>query len=277
MLELFSPSPLSLIAPFFGATYHPVLLAYASLFSTAVALNFAYTASGTFRTTIGSGFNETVEHLKSHLTKVHEDAQYRCTVSTVDVFREEYSEQIKTKFDQIKTEILSMSESLDEDIKHAENGFKDLVMPSYMVAAIFTIFVLFLIGQESFHQLLPITEMSTMIVTSAIVMIIVTYLTTTRFRIFASNPYIGLYMISLNMAIILFPCDLSPYFFKDKYVINAAIVVGFLPFFITTILFLIRHLTLAWKYGRRYLSVSKKIRKLNKLVDTIKPSKDLFN
>jgi len=211
LVDQFFPSTLQSIVPFLGTTYHPVLLAYAPLFSTAVALNFAYTASTTFRTTIGAGFNETVEHLKTHLTKIHEDAQFRCTVSTVDVFREEYSDQIKTKFDQIKTEILSMSESLSEDIKHAEDGFIDLVKPLYMVAAIFTIFVLFLIGQESFHQLLPITEMSTMIVTSVLVMFLVTYLTTTRFKIFASNPYIGLYMISLNMAIILFPCDLSPY------------------------------------------------------------------
>lgn len=277
MVEQFFPSTLTTIVPFLGTTYHPVLLAYAPLFSTAVALNFAYTYSGTFRTSIGDGFKETIERVKGYLAKVHEETAYRYTVSTADVFQEGFKEQITTKFSLVKDEIVSMSESLDEDIKHAENGFKDLVMPSYMVAALFTIFILFLIGQESYHQILPIAEMSAMITMSVITMIFVTYLTRTKFKIFASNPYIGLYMISINMAIILFSWDMSSYFIKDKYVINTAIIVGFLPFFVTTLIFLYRHLMLAKKYLLRYLNVVYKLYKLKRYVNQFKLSKEIFN
>jgi len=254
--------------------YSPVIGAYASIFELSVALNFTYASSQQFRTTLKTGFLQSITKMDN---KYEENIKKIASkISTLDdAFlpegrKEELKVALKGGLDALKKQ----SSGLEIELEDTQNRLVEKIKPIYVFVAIFSLYCLFLGGQESVNNIFPVDGMSSLLIISSFFLVLFYMLSFTKYKL---SNFVVIIAISIAIASgMFFPCP-QPSIFSHKRLTDMSLVVAFLPFMISMSRLLFLTLSLELKHRISFWKSSFEISSLNTNCDKLQESTNYFN
>ncbi len=136
-----------------------MLIDFTPFFQLSAGLNLTYTASKQFRDVIKKGFLEEARDITNQAKNKIDEIEIKYTVSNDTSLKPEVNEGIKLS---VQQKVESFEESLlrmNETIDNAQGAVSNRLQPIYIIASIFSIYVLLLAGMESYTNNFPSSEL----------------------------------------------------------------------------------------------------------------------
>lgn len=256
--------------------FTPILFPFVSLFTVAVALNFAYAASVGLRNALMNGFINSIQRMADPLEILRKDneslmlsADELSTKDSILIHEtlSDLAEKIRTKF--------ALSE---KELTTIKDGISNKVKPIYVVSAIFSLFILLLAGQESYHQLLPRDALIPITIISSAVILLIFILSFTKYHI-SNTSKVGSWIVISNIFLIFYhplSADLFTWI-KDKHILNGAIFLAYSSFAVVMLRLLILQGCLKLKYKFTYYRIKLKLGSIRIYVKNTKSSNRLLS
>lgn len=258
------------------AEYSPTFTPFVTIFTVAVALNFTYAASAGFRNALMNGFIHSIQKMVTPLENMRKDTE--ALVLSSDELNDSHkiliqetlswsSEQIITKFSLDEKELTVIKENIANKVKSI-----------YVASAIYSLFILFLTGQEGYHQLVPRDALIPITITSYLLILIIFILSFTKRSI--NNPSkVGVSLIVVNLFFTFYPIlpDDSFTCIKNKYLLDGAILLAYSSFAFVTLRLLILQYYLKAKYYFTYTFIELNLKSIKIFIKNTKVSNDLLS
>lgn len=184
--------------------------------------------------------------------------------------RPEQQAVLKEKLEQQQETLKNDETTLKQKLDSSQKLSATQLRPYYVLTAIFSLFVLFLGGQEQTHQCFPIHELFTvnlyMILTS---LVFITLLLFSKYEISVLNAVIML-LIWIVITIFMsqfFYNTFMPFNIKEKYYVDMALILSYLPFFIASIVLFIPSIILSAQYRWKFYRSKKALKKMKSTLE----------
>jgi len=251
----------------------PLISPYASFFELSVALNFAYAASEQFRESLKSGFLENIRNMDDWYDKKQQDILGGLVLMSNDDIDTQARENIKEKFLKLLEDLKTKDNNLSGALEKSQGTIAKQIKPLYIYVGIFSLIILFFGGQEAIHKDFPIDAMNTMLFFSTI-FIAALYLLS--FTLFSVTVPLAITLISIALISSLFlPV---PYLLPlcDKYLIDCALLIAFLPFGLSMFRLIILTIRLELNHRLNYYHAYKELAELEAHYTKLQESKKYF-
>lgn len=254
-----------------------ILGAYASIFELSVALNFAYASSKQFQDTIKSGFLQNIQYMETKYRYYQEKLDNDLNMIDETLVNEEEKSKLKKKYKTTLENIHNEGKILGDKLIDTQDIISSRVKSTYVFVAIFSLFILFIAGQEVKHDYFPVETMSLIVALSVFSLICFYILSFTKFALGSVGVSFILFMAIL---ISLYLPDFSPWkmdFFKEEASINLALIISFSPFIISITRLFVATAWLEIQHRNKYSSVVKEIAQLNYSITNMSESRSFIN
>jgi hypothetical protein len=190
--------------------------------------------------------------------------------------------ELKTKYSGILESIHEEGKNLGDKLDLDQETISKKIKSSYIFVAIISLYVLFLGGQEVKHNHFPLEALNTIMILSWLTIIIFFIISYTKYTISVVALFFTL-LVSLSIST--FNSDLMPLLlnflgfgiWKRAYILDIALTMAFIPFFISIGSLALTTVMLEIKHRRKYEDVMKEVAELNINVKTLKESKSFIN
>lgn len=260
-----------------GVCFTALIGPYASFFELSVALNFAYAASQNLRNAVTSGFQTDAKKLEQSFENKVSDIDARLEVMHDEDVSSDQKQKVRLSLTKMLEKVKGYDAAIEKDIKTIHDRVVDQIKSIYIFTAIFSLYILFLAGQESIHQLFPGKEISIVILGTMI-------FTPIAFFLSYTNKTIPI-LLSALLALILIFCSLFHIIdlylllagsISNKSLVNIALAISFLPFALASIRLFMISTWISIKYYGYYLSMIIKMFMIELNINKLKQSKDFF-
>ncbi len=258
---------------------------YSSFFELSAAFNFAYTASSQFRDTIKNGFLSDSRNLIQRIKNNISDLTAKLTVISksgqIDL---KHKKSINTMLKKTLSKLVINEAELQSAIDEAQANLTVKIKPLYIISALFSFFVLYLIGQESYHNLFPYSELYVALIGISLLM---TYIIIATIK--SSKEVLLIYISFASIIIFIVSIFLESYFsiflqelpkqiqFSYKNIVNYSMAISIFPFMFAYTRLFFNALSISIKYQYKLYRINKMINDINSHLDTKKVTDDFFN
>lgn len=258
-----------------------LISSYASIFELSVALNLTYGASEQLRGLVKSGF---LYDARGMLLKYQETAN-RISAKIGILIDEDIvldkKEKINLKLESIFKDFKDDEKSLKKELDDTQELSSKQLIPYYVLTAIFSIFILFLGGQESIHEFFPIKDI--LLINTFMTILFLSFI----FIMFSKIELPVLYSAGVTIFIFLLIVSFSDNIFQllnlssevshNKYYVNLSLFYAFLPFVFATFSLSLSSLKLSFKYRLRYFKSNRTLTEVKKHLEAIKESTEYLD
>lgn len=268
--------PYTTFSEFAPKEYSPTFTPFVTIFTVAVALNFAYAASPGLRNALMNGFVNSIQRMAAPLDNLRKDNE--SLILSSDEISNERSELIQNILSELANQISSKFALSEKELTVIKEGIANKVKPIYVVSAIYSLFILFLTGQEGYYQLLPKDALFPITLVSYIAVVIIFILSFTKHSI-TNTSKVGNWLIIINLFFILYPIvpDNSLTWIKNKYLLDSAILLAYGSFALVTLRLLILEFCLKLKYKFIYYRIKLKLKSISIYIKNTKLSNNLLS
>jgi len=251
-----------------------IIGAYSSFFELSVVLNFSYAASEKFRDSLKTGILHNIRTTNKWYSNKQKEVFNKLILMSDDDINLDEKNGIRTKFESIAETLKNEDQKLSKDIESAQKIVIEQTKPIYVYVALFSLCILLLGGQEVAHNLFPTESMNTLIFISLIIIPLLYALTFTSF--FVSVPSAILIIFLASISCVFFPVSYQiP--LSDKYLVNTAISIAFLPFILSMLKLSAVSFILWIKHGVKYRRANTKLMELEENYQKLQESKKYFS
>lgn len=254
--------------------YSPIIGAYASIFELSVALNFAYASSQQFRATLKTGFLQSITKMDDRYEENIKKIASKISTLDDEYFPEGKKKELKAQLKGRLDVLRKQSNDLEIELEDTQNYLVEKIKPIYVFVAIFSLYCLFLGGQESANNIFPIDGMNSLLIISSFFLVLFYMLSFTKYQL--SNFIVIIAILIAITSGMFFPCP-QPSIFSHKYLTDMALVVAFLPFMMSMSRLLFLTLLLEFKHRISFLRSSHEILRLSVNCDKLQESTNYFN
>ena len=243
--------------------------AYASIFELSVALNITYAASKQFQDTLKSGFLYSIKNM---------DVKYSMAMDRINsdlstISDRHIPKKTKKKFqDKFKRKLEALRENSTElnlELSDAQDIISKQVKPIYIYVAIFSLYCLFLAGQESVNMKFPLDGMNSLVYISLIMLPFFYIMGFFKQELSVSHAVIAI-AIAIGAGLFSPITYLLP--FTEKYLLDCALVIAYIPFIFSMSRLVYVTLKLEFSHRFSYWKSLYEIKKLEHSYQSIKES-----
>lgn len=253
--------------------YNPIISSYASIFELSVAMNFAYTASRPFRKAMKDGFLQNIKNIeKWYDDKIIEVSGMLMLMNDID---EESKANIKKELDESLLELKKEDEKLHHKIIETQSKIADEIKPIYIYTAFFSLIVLFLGGQEAAHSRFPKEGMQILLI-STFFFYVFSSISKRLFKTIISGLDAVAFVILVISLILFVKYDRLSEYVCDKYLLDVALIIAFLPFVFSAGRLAWLNLQLFWSVDKNYRKLKKKLSDLKTHAEAFAVAKEFF-
>lgn len=255
------------------ADYTTIIGSYASIFELSVAMNFAYTASRPFRKAMKDGFLHNIKAMESWYD------EKRIEVSGMIMLLTDVDEEAKAKIKQdLDESLLSLKqedEKLHNIIIETQSKIADEIKPIYIYTALFSLIMLFLGGQEAVHNRFPKEGIQILLI-STLFFYIGSSISKRFFNSIVSAYEAVIFAGMITVLVLFVKYDHLSKFICNKYLLDIALVVAFLPFMISAIRLSLLNIKISLSANKNYNKIRKKLLELKENAEAINKGKEYF-
>lgn len=253
--------------------YNPIISSYASIFELSVAMNFAYTASRPFRKAMKDGFLHNIRAMENWYDEKRVEVSSMITLLTdVD---EDSKINIKQELDESLLDLKKEDEKLHNKIIETQSKIVDEIKPIYIYTALFSLIMLFLGGQEAAHNRFPKEGIQILLI-STFSFYMFTSITKRFFNSIISAYEAVIFAGMITILVLFVKYDHISQFICNKYLLDIALVVAFLPFMISAIRLSLLNIKISWSADKNYKKIRKKLLELKENAEAINKGKEYF-
>lgn len=258
------------------AEYSPTFTPFVTIFTVAVALNFAYAASAGLRNALMNGFITSIQRMAAPLEILRKDNG--SLILSADELSEKDNTLIQNTLSELANQISSKFALSEKELTVTKEGIANKVKPIYVVSAIYSLFILFLTGQEGYHQLLPRDALIPITITSNLLILIIFILSFTKHSI-TNTSKVGGWLIIVNLFFTFYPIIPDDLFtwIKNKYLLDSAILLAYSSFAFVTLRLLILQYCLKAKYYFIFTRIKLKLKSISIFIKNTKLSNNLLS
>lgn len=250
-----------------------IIGSYASIFELSVALNFAYAASAPFRETMKAGFLKSIEQMDLWYSKQVTKTIDKIRLMSDEDINSEAKLSLKKKFENMLVQLREEDEQLTKETDEAQSDIVNQTKPLYIYTALFSLFILFLGGQEVAHNTFPIDGFNSII-----------YMSLFLIPTIAISSMIGSPMpVPAAVMLLLFSLLIGLFWpiayiipISNKHLLDIALLFSFLPFTLSVFRLTWLAFKLELKHRRGYYKAYKELAKAESAAKNLRESKNFF-
>lgn len=253
---------------------------YTSLYELSAAFNFTYTASSQFRDVIKSGFLQDSRLLSNNIKLRLKKINTELIIYNESDFLNDKKSVIMDKLNTLRNNLYNEEKKLNEEIEQAQSTLTNKFKPLYIVSALFSFFMLFLAGGESYNNVFPKSELLLSLIGITVVIFFIVIDT-----FWKPNKNLSIiYISTITIVILLFSIFINVDFFNEnnliidnKTLVNISIIFTIFPFIFAYTRLFLNALWLSIKYRFIFYKINRNANNINKKLNEFRNAYNYFN